>query len=388
MSSDVAAGGSLSARLGFPETAVEVGFSHPGVRHVMTAAGGTASFLVHLDDDRITDLEVDIGFGHRGFEFTCEQGSWFAALPYVSRLGLATGVLAETAYCGAVESLAGVPIPDRAIWGRMLVNELARVADHATRLGAVLNALGLGEGAGVAHRLETFALNALRAATGGGPFEGYVVPGGVATGLSESFAEDWVDRRAALDAELALLDRVAIRNPTVERRLRGVAPISADDAIAWGVTGPTLRAAGAPLDLRRDQPYLAYGALDFDVPVGERGDGLDRLLVVVEEVRQSLGMIDQCHKLLTSLGAGEIRAAGSEDLQLAAGEGVSSVEASTGELGFLLASDGDDLPRRVRCRAPSFYNAQALPVMLAGARLDDLLPTVALVHVVGPECDR
>ena len=228
MSSDVAAGGSLSARLGFPETAVEVGFSHPGVRHVMTAAGGTASFLVHLDDDRITDLEVDIGFGHRGFEFTCEQGSWFAALPYVSRLGLATGVLAETAYCGAVESLAGLPIPDRAIWGRMLINELARVVDHATRLGAVLNALGLGEGAGVAHRLETLAINALRAATGGGPFEGYVVPGGVTTGLSEGFAEDWVDRRAALDAELALLDRVAIRN----------LPDTGVEALLWGSDFP------------------------------------------------------------------------------------------------------------------------------------------------------
>ncbi|MCR9097221.1 MAG: hypothetical protein NXI30_23635 [bacterium] len=388
MSTEVGPEGSLSARLGFPETAVEVGFSHPGVRHVTTAAGGSASFLVHLDDDRITDLEVDIGFGHRGFEFTCEQGTWADALPHVSRLGLATGVLAETAYCLAVESLAGLPVPDRAIWGRMLVGELARITDHAARLGAVLNAIAIGEGALVAHRLETFAMQALGAATGGAPLDGFVRIGGVRAGLEGDLAEDWTERRTAIDAELAKLDRVAVKNPTVIRRLRDVAPISADDAIAWGVTGPALRAAGAPLDLRRDRPYLAYGALDFDVPVGERGDGLDRLLVVIEEIRQSLGMVDQCHKLLTSLGPGELCTPGSDDLHVASGEGVASVETSTGELGFLLASDGVGLPRRVRCRAPSFYNAQALPAMLIGSRLDDVLPTVALLHIVGPECDR
>lgn len=388
MSTDLESAASLSARLGFPESAVEVGFSHPGVRYVTTAAGGTASFLVHLDDDRITDLEVEIGFGHRGFEWSCEQGDWPDALPHVSRLGLATGVMAETAYCLAVESLAGLPVPDRATWGRMLVNELARITDHGARIGAVLNAIGLGEGALVAHRLETLGLRALGAATGGAPLDGFVVPGGVRTGLDGELVEDWSDRRAAMEGELATLDRVAVKNPTLIRRLRDVAPISADDAIAWGVTGPALRAAGAPLDLRRDRPYLAYGALDFDVPVGEHGDGLDRLLVVVEEIRQSLGMVDQCHKLLTSLGAGELRTSGSEELHLAVGEGVASVEASTGELGFLLASDGEGPPRRVRCRAPSFFNAQALPAMLVGYRLDDLLPTVALLHIVGPECDR
>lgn len=388
MSSDHEAGDSLSARLGFPETAVEVGFTHPGVRHAMTAAGGTASFLAHLDDDRITDLEVDIGFGHRGFEHACEGGDWASALPYVSRLGLASGVMAETAYCLAVESLAGIAIPDRAVWGRMLVNEIARVADHFARVGAVMESIGLSEGALSAHRGESLAARALAAATGEGPLGGYACPGGVARGLEGDLVEDWPDRRAAIADELANFDRVAVRNPTVIRRLRDVAPLSVDDAIAWGVTGPALRAAGAPVDLRRDRPYLAYAALEFDVAVGEHGDGLDRLLVVVEEVRQSLSMIDQCHKLLASLGPGEIRTEQRGELCLAPGESVASVEASTGELGFLLASDGEGPPRRVRCRAPSFFHAQVLPAMLVGARLDDLLPTAASMHLVGAECDR
>jgi len=388
MTADAETGESLSARLGFPETAVEVGFAHPAVRHVMTSVGGSASFLVHLDDDRITELEVDIGLGHRGFERECEDTDWASALPYVSRLGFASGVMAETAWCLALESLAGVALPDRAIWGRMLVNELARIADHFARLGAVMQAIGLSEGALAAQRAETIAMQTLCAATGDAPLAGFVVPGGVARGLEGDLVDDWAQRRSLIDAELVAFGRIAVSNPTVVRRLRGVAELSAADAIAWGVTGPALRASGASVDLRRDRPYLAYGALDFDVPVGERGDGLDRLLVVVEEIRQSLGMVDQIHKLLVSLGPGESRAAAMDSLKLAAGEGVASVEASTGELGFLLASDGDGLPRRVRCRAPSFFHAQALPAMLVGARLDDLLPTAALLHIVGAECDR
>jgi NADH:ubiquinone oxidoreductase subunit D len=178
--------------------------------------------------------------------------------------------------------------------------------------------------------------------------------------------------------------------------LHGVAPMSAEDCLSWGVTGPALRASGSPTDVRRDRPYLAYAALDFDVPIGESGDGFDRMLVVLEELRQSLGMVDQCHKLLSSLGPGAIAAstddaAGSSGLassEVPAGEAVETVESSTGELAFFVVSDGSGLPRRVRCRPPSFFHAQAMPVMLRGARLDDLLPTAALLHLVSGECDR
>lgn len=388
MNLDAPSGESLSARLGFPETAVEVGFAHPAVRHVMTGVGGSASFLVHLDDDRITELEVEVGLGHRGFERACEEAGWIGALPYVSRLGYANGVMAETAYCLALESLAGVALPDRAIWGRMLVNELARVADHWIRLGALMRSLGIAEATHRADRAATLSLEALAAGAGSAPLAGFVVPGGVARGLEGPLVDDWAERRRAVDEELALFERVAVTNPTVVRRLRGVAELSVGTAIAWGVTGPALRAAGSTQDLRRDRPYLAYGALDFDVPIGERGDGLDRLLVVVEEIRQSLSMLDQIHKLLVSLGPGTVREPEIDARLLASGEGVASIEASTGELGFLLVSDGEGPPRRVRCRAPSFFHAQAMPAMLVGARLDDLLPTAALMHLVGPECDR
>jgi NADH:ubiquinone oxidoreductase subunit D len=383
-------GESLSERLGFAETIIEFGPLHPGVRHVMTSVGGSASFLVELDDDRITGLEVEIGLAHRGFEKQVESGDWAAALPYVSRLGLASGVLAETAYCLAVESLAGLALPDRAIWLRMLVGELARVSDHWSRLGATMAAIGLQEGARVAATGETRAARALAGATGVGPLEGYVKVGGVSRGLADEFAQGWPTMAVRLMDELEHFERVAVSNPTCVRRLRDVAPLGVEEALAWGVTGPALRAAGSSMDLRRDHPYLAYGALEFDVPIGENGDGLDRLLVIVEEIRQSLRMVDQCHRLLVSLGPGRVlsEAAGPGEVALARGEVVASVESSTGELAFLLSSDGTSRLRRARCRAPSFFHAQAMPVMLRGARLDDLLPTAALLHLISAEHDR
>jgi NADH-quinone oxidoreductase subunit D len=401
--------GSLSESLGFPETVVEVGLTHPAVRQSMTAVGGTASFVIQLDDDRITDLEVEVGYGHRGFEKEVENVPWALALPYVSRLGYAGGLIAETAYCLAVENLLGCALPDRAIWLRMLANELARVTDHFSRLANVMSAIGLREAEQVAQAAEVEAGELLARATGDTPLAGWVQFGGVARALPADFGECWSAAQPHLDLLLSRFETVGVSNPTCVRRLRGVAQLGVEDCQAWGVTGPTLRAAGSPFDLRRDRPYLAYGALDFSVPVGESGDGLDRLLVVVEEIRQSLGMVEQCRRLLGSLGPGAIALdrrefqgqvqtsattsageSGEVDAEIVVpkGESVSTVESTTGELSFFVASDGAGLPRRIRARSPSFFHAQAMPLMIRGARLDDLLPTAALLHLISGECDR
>jgi NADH-quinone oxidoreductase subunit D len=399
-------GETLSGALGFAETVLEVGHSHPGVRRVLAASGGTASFLVSLDDERISDLEVEIGLGHRGFEKEVESVPWHRALPYVARLGYAGGLLAEVGYCLAVEELAGVAIPDRAIWLRMLASEIARVSDHFARLAAVASAIGLPAAESVAQQGEVEAARLLEAVTGRGPFAGWVRLGGVACAPADGFAERWRESSTALSSILVRFEAVAIDNPSCQQRLRDVAFFSIEDCIAWGVTGPTLRAAGMPADVRCDAPYLAYGSVDFDIPIGENGDDFDRLLVVVEEIRQSLRIVEQCQGLLASLGPGVTRLAdpgwgrpeGSdssarsaiilEGPRLPAGEVAISIESSTGELGFFLVSDGEGLPRRIRCRSASFLHAQALPEMLRGACLDDLLPTAAMLHLVSGECDR
>ena len=401
--------GMLSEVLGFSQTVVEVGHTHPGVRRVLASAGGTVGFLVSLDDQRIMDLEVEIGLGHRGFEKEVESIPWHRALPYVARLGHAGGMLAEIGFCLALEKLAGVSLPDRAIWLRTLAGELSRIADHFSRLAAVSAAIGLRSAEGVAQQGEAAVMGVLRSATGGGVFAGWVQLGGVASSLPDGpngFEEIWKASRSEIEKIISRFETTAVHNPSCQKRLRDVAVLSADDCLAWGVTGPSIRAAGIPLDVRRDAPYLAYGSVDFDIPIGENGDDYDRLLIVVEEIRQSLRVVDQCEGLLTSLGPGAIRLAEpgwcdveKENLDaysasvldgpgIPSGEAAISIESSTGELGFFLVCDEGALPRRIHCRGASFFHAQAMPAMLRGGQLEDLLPTAAILHLISGECDR
>jgi len=229
----------------------------------------------------------------------------------------------------------------------------------------------------------------LAAAVGRGPLAGWVRLGGVASALPDAFFTIWPEARWGIEANLSDFEIVGVRNPGLDRRLRGVGRLSADECMVWSVTGPALRAAGTPMDLRREFEYLAYGSVDFEIPIAEHGDIFDRMLVVIEEIRQSLRIVDQCQSQLSDLGSGEIQSAIlGEDAILGPGSASFSIESSTGELGFLVVSDGEGLPRRIRCRAPSFFHAQALAALLKGARLDDLLPSVASMHIVSPECDR
>lgn len=400
-SSDTPASKTLSERLGFRAAVVELGHTHPAVRRVMGGVGNTLSFLVTLDDDRIEALEVEIGMGHRGFEKEVESRPWQEALPYVARLGHAAGPIAQVGYCLALERLAGLDVPVRATWLRTLVCELARITDHLARIAALATAIGASAAERAAQQGERVAMKLLAAAIGGGPLGDWALPGGVACDLPVDFAAHWSQARSALEGTLVGVDRLLLAHPMAALRLVDVAPLAAADCLALGVTGPCLRASGIALDLRRDAPQLAYGELEFDVPIGERGDDYDRLAVVVDEIRQSLRMVEQCLRRLAEGGAaadgqgatlrGPIAATsltGPTGLVVPAGEVALSIESSTGELGFFLVSDGGALPRRIRCRAPSFFHAQALPTALFHARLDDLLPTAAAFHLVSGECDR
>lgn len=383
----------LSDRLGIRPAIVELGPTHPSVRRVLAGAGGTASFLVTLDDDRIEALEVEIGLGHRGFEKEVESRPWLDALPYVARLGHASGPIAQIAYCLAVERLAGLEVAERTTWQRTFVCELARITDHLARIAALCAAIGASRAERIAQQAELGAMALLEASVGGGPLGAWSWPGGVASDLPFGFDARWRAGRTRLLAALGDLTLLLLEHPSAVSRLLDVAPLAGADALGLAVTGPVLRASGVPRDLRRASPALAYAALDFDVPIGSRGDDYDRLAVVVEEIRQSARIGEQCIARLAEMDREAARpalvdATRAEPLVVPAGEVEGVLESSTGELGFFLVSDGGRLPRRVRCRAPSFFQAQALPVVLNGARLDDLLPTAALFHLVSGEHDR
>ncbi|MBY0399376.1 hypothetical protein K2X89_03705 [Myxococcota bacterium] len=383
----------LSDRLGIRPAIVELGPTHPSVRRVLSGAGGTASFLATLDDDRIEALEVEIGLGHRGVEKEIESRPWLESLPFVARLGHAGGPIAQIAYCLALEQLAGLEVAARTTWLRTLVCELARITDHLARIAALAAAIGASRAERIAQRGELVAMDLLEASLGRGPLGVWSWPGGVGSDLPFGFDERWLGGRARIARALDRLTLLLLEHPSAVQRLVDVAPLPVATAIAFAVTGPALRAAGVPRDLRRDAPRLAYRELEFAIPVGSRGDDYDRLAVVLEEIRQSLGMIDQCMARLAAMDResarpGLVDGAGGASLVIPAGEVELALESSTGELGFFLVSDGGPTPRRARCRAPSFFHAQVLGRVMPGARLDDLLPTAALFHLVSGECDR
>ena len=385
---------------------LDLGPHHPATR-------GALGLRAELDGERILDLEVEIGFGHRGFELHAQRLGWLRSLPYVERLQSQSSMLAATAYCVAVEKLMGLDVPLRAQWLRVLGGELGRAADHLGRIASLARILGAGAASSWALNARARLWSLLERLSGAPTMHHFIRLGGVALPMPGEFG---IACRPAMDAirlDLDDVDAALGQNRVFIDRLRGRAQLSADQGLAFSVTGPLLRAAGVISDLRRSEAYGVYDELVFDVPVGLVGDNLDRYRVCFEEIHQSLSMVGQCLTRLEALGPGQVRAhdpwldrepAGpaSESLEarialaqkyaegprVPAGESVSHVESANGEFGFSLVSDGGPTPRRVRCRAPSFFHAQALPAMLVGGTLADVGPTLALANIEGAECDR
>ncbi len=378
------------------KSALRVGPDHPITR-------GAAVFDVELAGERIEAVEIELGYAHRGFEKECESVGWAEVVPYTERLNYNSGVLANTAYCLTVEKLLGVRCPPRADWLRVLAGELARVSDHLARCGRVASQLGADAAASRVRDAREFIFDALESLSGARLLPSYVRIGGVCRDLPDDFAARWPQRCDSLRRLLDAYETLANRNPIFAGRLQGSGVLSREDCIRYSVTGPILRAAGEAWDLRKQTPYLVYSDLEFDVPVGSLGDNLDRLLVCLEEIRQSLGIVGQCLEVLESLGPGPIDVAkgelvgfseddpagsGSTRLALPAGDVYFALESANGELGFYLVSDGSDTPCKVRCRPPSFLNLQPLPRMVETGILADLGPTYALLNAIDGECDR
>jgi NADH-quinone oxidoreductase subunit D len=237
--------------------------------------------------------------------------------------------------------------------------------------------------------------------------------GGVKHGLPHEFPAACRELLPKVRALLDDFEKVVTRNRIFVDRLKGTGILSKQDCLRYAVTGPMLRAAGVPLDLRKQEPYLVYDEIDFDVPVGSVGDNYDRYLVCVEEMRQSLRIVEQCLERLERLGPGPVDVqdprvrwpakgrvfSGMEEMiqqfksvtegpRVPAGEAYFAIESANGELGFYLVSDGSARPVKVRCRPPSFINLAPMPEMLRGAMLADLVPTFDFINMVGGECDR
>lgn len=382
---------------------IQFGPSHP-------ATHGTVRIVLDLDGEKVIDADVQVGYLHRGFEKECETGYYYQNIPYTDRLNYSSPMLNNVGYCLAVEKLLGLKTPPRCDYVRVVAGELSRMADHMLAIGA--GALELGAYTPFLYLLEARELiwDLLDALCGSRVTTNYIRIGGVQADLPQGFPDFCLGK---LDGAMKLVDdanRQLALNPVFRQRMEGVGTLPADQLIAIGVTGPLLRAAGVPLDLRRVEPYLAYRELDFDVPVGEHGDNLDRYLVRMEEIRQSRGMVLQS---LKSMPPGPVNADDphvrwpgkgrvfnrmeelidqfklvTEGGIFPPGEVYHAVEGANGELGFYLVSDGTGKPYKCRCRSPSFSNTQALRPMILGRMLADIVPTFDMINMIGGECDR
>ena len=385
---------------------LNMGPSHP-------ATHGTVKFLVELDGENIVNLDVQVGYLHRGFEKECESGSWYQCIPYTDRLNYNSAILANLGFVMAVEKLLELETPERCQWLRVLASELSRVGDHLTRCGAAC--LELQAMTPFLYGIEARELtwDLLEALCGARVTSNYVRIGGVKHAMPDGFVAQCRSYLGKVRALLKDFDDVVTSNRIFVDRLQGTGVIDRETCLQYAVTGPILRSTGEPLDLRKQEPYLVYDEIDFDVPVGSVGDNYDRYLVCVEEMHQSLRIVEQCLAKLDALGEGPVNvldprvrwpAKGrvfnqmeeliqqfksvTEGPRVPAGEGYFAIESANGELGFYLVSDGSARPWKVRCRPPSFINLAPMGEMLKGCFLADLIPTFDFINMIGGECDR
>jgi NADH-quinone oxidoreductase subunit D len=433
---------------------LNIGPAHPAMH-------GIVRMVTKLDGEVIEDVDVEIGYLHRGFEKMSENVDYNGVIPYTDRLNYVSPLINNMGYCMAVEKLLGISVPERCHYVRVILSEISRISDHLTCVGATAMELGAFTVFLYMIKAREFLWELVEKVTGARLTVSYTRVGGVKGDLQEDFEElclaAFKETRKVLDESRGLLER----NRIFVDRMEGTGVISAEDAIGYGITGPFLRASGSEYDVRKDCPYAVYDQLPFDVPVGTTGDNMDRFLVRMEEMEQSMLIVEAAFKqmppgpVMVDPGTGRpIPAAEMVDLakigKIAAitgrcavagptlegsgrahrsstatdekrvflppkedaygnieglmqqfklvmmGHGIRAplgevyfpVEGANGELGFYVVSDGSGTAYRVRVRPPCFAIMSALPKLLTGEMISDIIPTFGSVNMIGGELDR
>ncbi|MGH9125987.1 MAG: NADH dehydrogenase (quinone) subunit D [Acidimicrobiales bacterium] len=382
---------------------INMGPQHPSTH-------GVLRLMLELQGETVLRSKPVIGYLHTGMEKTAEELMYIQGSTNVTRMDYLSPFFNELAYCLAVEKLLGVEVPPRATWIRMLMCELNRISSHLVSIGTMGTELGATTVMIVGFRERELLLAFFEKVTGLRMNHNYFRPGGVAADLPDGWRDDVVAICDTMDRRLDQYNALIAGQPLFHQRLAGVGAITAEQAIALGATGPVLRSTGVPTDLRRDEPYLTYDEVDFDVIVGSAGDCWDRFLIRLSEMRESLHIARQ---ILDLVPAGDYRVADrkvtppprsridesmealihhfklfTEGLRVPVGETYVPIESPRGELGCYLVSEGSNKPYRLHIRAPSFNNLQSLPPMLRGGLIADAVPVIASIDPVMGDVDR
>jgi NADH-quinone oxidoreductase subunit D len=360
------------------ELVLNMGPQHPSTH-------GVLRLVLKLDGERVRDVECVIGYLHRGVEKIAENRTYTMFVPYVDRMDYVAAVSNGLGFCLAVEKLISVTAPPRAQTARVILTELNRIASHLLWLGT--HALDIGA---ITPLFYTFRereeiLKIFENYCGARLTTHAFRIGGLQYALYDGFEEQVRAFCEYIKPKFDEYDDLLTKNRIWVDRLRGIGVLTAEDCKRYSVTGPVLRAAGVKWDLRKAQPYSGYEQYDFEIPTRESGDCFDRYVIRMEEMRQSVRIVEQA---VERLPAGPILTRVPKVLKPATGEVYVSIEAPKGELGYFIVSDGTVQPYRVRVRPPSFLNLQALETMAKGALLADVVAIIGTIDIVLGEVDR
>ncbi|MGY9071875.1 MAG: NADH-quinone oxidoreductase subunit D [Acidimicrobiales bacterium] len=382
---------------------INMGPQHPSTH-------GVLRLMLELQGETVLRSKPIIGYLHTGMEKTAEDLTYLQGPTNVTRMDYAAPLFNELAFSLTVEELLGVEIPERATWIRMMMCELNRMSSHLLFLAT--NGMDLGAVGMMLYgwREREEVLRFFEKVTGLRMNHNYIRPGGVAADLHDGWQDDLQAILAILPERLDQFDTLMTGQPIWRDRTQGIGILTTEEAIALGATGPLLRSTGYAWDLRRAMPYLAYDQVDFDIVVGTYGDTFDRYAIRLNEIRESMRIVEQCIEMMPK---GPYRVQDSkvtpppraridesmealihhfkiftEGFKVPAGEAYAAVESPRGELGCYIVSDGGPKPQRMHVRAPSFVNLQTLPHLMHGGLIADAIAVVSSVDPIMGEVDR
>jgi NADH-quinone oxidoreductase subunit D len=360
------------------ELLLNMGPQHP-------ATHGVLRVKLKLDGERVLGSECVIGYLHRGVEKIAENRTYAQFAPYTDRMDYVAAVTNGMGYVETVEKLMGVEIPPRAQYTRMILAELQRLASHLVWLGT--HALDIGAMTPVFYtfREREEILKIFEKYCGARLTTHAFRIGGLQYDLYDGFEQDCLKFCDYFPPKIDEYEQLLTKNRIWINRTRGVGVLSAEDAVAYGVTGPVLRGSGVKWDIRKVQPYEAYDKVEFEVPTGTHGDTYDRYIVRIQEMRQSVRIVRQC---VERLAPGPIFGKVGKVIKPPVGEVYHSIEGPKGELGYFVVSDGTTNPYRVRVRPPLFANLQALDIMIRGHLVADVVAVIGTLDIVLGEVDR